>query len=66
MADKPDKKPDDAKGGKFVRVTASADRRRAGFAFSKGEAREIAIGDLPKGALEALKADPVLVVVEDK
>jgi|GEM_PF-6225037 len=47
-----------------IEVVASADRRRAGRAFPKGETVEIPAADLTEKQLTALRDDPVLSVKE--
>ncbi len=48
--------------GEFVTVTASADRRRAGLAFSRNQPVDIALDELTEEQLKFLDNDPVLVV----
>jgi len=49
----------------FLEITASANRRRAGFTFREGRTLTFAVSDLSKQQIDALKADPVLNVREN-
>ncbi|MBO6553252.1 MAG: hypothetical protein JJ926_03840 [Roseitalea sp.] len=48
----------------YIKVTAYADRRRAGIRFRARTPKIIAVGDLSKDQRAALEADPVLNIAD--